>query len=188
MSIVEQRQQRRDDYLVALYDLSEGNALQWPTHQEIAAVSGIPETEIMNVGQNVSGDNWAKFMTMGGLTGHVAITPAGIRRAERVITEREAAGAPRFSSTVALTDMQLVRSLEPLLATIRTDLETKDVDPAVKPDLQADLESAERQARANRPNRGVIRAALDRIKDNWPAVVAGSIGVAANIVAIIHGL
>ena len=189
MLIVEQRQNKRDDYLVALYELSGGSTTQWATHRQIAEESGIPEAEVMDVGQAVSDQRHAEFMTSGGIAGgHVAITAVGTRRAEQIITERQRSGAPRYTTVVLLTDPELVRSLEPLVAMIRNDLETKEVASEVRPDLQADLESAEHQLRANNPNRGVIRESLIRIRDNWPAVVAGSIGVVANIIGILHGL
>ncbi len=99
--------------------------------------------------------------------------------------------SPDAQSAIAmLSDAELLRRLEPLMGDIRRQLEEANVDPEMKADLVSDLESVEAQQHATRPNRNVIRASLDRIKDNWPLVVgvAGGIGVVANIVAIVHGL
>ena len=51
MTTVEERQQQRDDYLVALYDLSNGDTGQWPTHGAIAERAGIPQDQIMALSQ-----------------------------------------------------------------------------------------------------------------------------------------
>ena len=99
--------------------------------------------------------------------------------------------SPDAQSAIAmLSDAELLRRLEPLMGEIRRQLEEAEVDPEMKADLVSDLESVEAQQHATRPNRNVIHASLDRIKDNWPVVVgvAGGIGVVANIVAIVHGL
>jgi hypothetical protein len=86
MATIEEQQQWRDDYLVALYEISgRGNLLTWGTHQQIAEASGIPLDEIMNVGQLLSAQGVVKFMTMAGLAGSVAITAPGVLRAEKII-------------------------------------------------------------------------------------------------------
>ena len=93
------------------------------------------------------------------------------------------------SRFVRLTDVELIRLLEPLLGQIRQELDAApDVDPELKADIVSDLDSAAAQGHATTPNRGVIRASLDRIKNNWPVIVVGGIGVVANIIEIIHGL
>jgi hypothetical protein len=188
VSIVEERQNRRDDYLVALYGLSDGSTTQWATHVQIAEESGIPLTEIMDVGQSVSDQDHAKFMTMGGVQGSVAITPSGVRRAEQIITDRERSGAPRISGWAVLSDQELLMKLEPLVAAVREELDKADeIDPDTRADLVSDLQSATDQLRATRPNRGVIKAALGRINDYVPTIAALT-GTGAAVTDILHGL
>ncbi len=87
-----------------------------------------------------------------------------------------------------LTDQVIREHLEPVLATLRGQLEDDDtLEPEDKANIQADLDSAEFQLRAAAPNRAVIGAALERIKKTWP-LVAQLTTVAAAIVVIIHGL
>jgi hypothetical protein len=69
LSIVGQRQQWRDDYLAALYDLSYGNVQQWTSYREIATQSVIPEGEIMTVGQFITGEGLVELKTFGGSHG-----------------------------------------------------------------------------------------------------------------------
>lgn len=185
MSEVERRQAQRGDYLVAVYELSECNPLSWVSEQKIAEAAGIPQGQIIGLSMNAQSDRLVESKSAGGL---VSITPEGVRRAEALILERENAGVPTYSSVVLLTDVQLIRALEPLLGKLRAALDSAhDMDSAVKADIGSDLESAEAQLRANEPNRGVIRASLDRIKTLGPWV-AGATGLAADIIAIIHGL
>lgn len=188
MSEVERRRALRDDYIVAVYELSQGDPLNWVSHVSIAEESGMPTADVMTVGQQVAGDHLVEFKTMGGIQGLVAITPMGTRRAEQIILDRDGAGEPRYTSVVILSDAELVRALEPLVGQIRQALDAAtEVDPQVRADLGSDLALAEAQLRANEPNRGVIRASLDRIKKYSPTIV-GLAALGANIVAIIHGL
>ena len=161
-----------DDYIVALYELSGGgDPLNWANHQQIAQTAGIPEGDVMTVGQQVQGDLLVEFKTMGGILGQVAITAAGTAAAEQIILDAERAGAPRFASLVILTDVELRRKLEPLLGQLREAIENApDLDPDVKSDLKTDVESADLQTRtATHPNRGVIKAALSRRPQHAPA-------------------
>ena len=87
MSEVERRQAERDDYVVAVYELSKGNPLNWPNHQKIAETAGIPEADIVNVGMIAQGEGLIEFKTAGGPLGLVSITPRGIRRAEALILD-----------------------------------------------------------------------------------------------------
>ena len=47
MASTEERTARKDDYLVALYELSDGDTMKSPTHRAIAQRSGIPEGDIL---------------------------------------------------------------------------------------------------------------------------------------------
>jgi hypothetical protein len=100
--------------------------------------------------------------------------------------------SPDAQSAIAeLSDAELLRRLEPLLGEVRRQLEqASEIDPDVRADIVSDLESVEAQQHAANPNRNVIRASLNRIKENWPIVVgvAGGISVVANIISIVHGL
>lgn len=69
---------------------------------------------------------------------------------------------------VAMSDAELLVALEPLLHRLRKSIdEAEGADPDEQADAQADLESANDQLRAARPNRGVIRAALERLRAKW---------------------
>ena len=78
--------------MVALYELSNGDLMTWPSHREIAQRAGIPEDEIHNVGQILVEHGFTHFRTMGGLDGAVSITAAGVDRAEQIIGERQQLG------------------------------------------------------------------------------------------------
>jgi hypothetical protein len=175
MSIVEQRQQWRDDYLVAFYDVSGGNAMGMVASEEIAKAAAVPMDEIMSVGQFLKDQHLIEFRTAGGPHGVVSMTGAGIRRAEDIISRRESAALPHISGIVVLTDVALVRTLEPLLDQFRSLIEHADMDPETAADLNSDMDSAAAQARASHPNRKVIRAAIERaVTIAAPFVVLGS--------------
>jgi len=183
VSEIEERQRQRDDYLVALYNLSKGKTLQWATHRQIAEASGIPEGDIFDVGQLLMEQRLCEFKTMAGLDGSVAITARGIQQAERLIRERESAG-------LVLTDQQLLQRLEPLLSVVRTTLDENgdQIDPDLRADLRSDMESAASQTVATHPNRGVIAAALGRLKENWLKITLGVATIAPDVDLILHGL
>ena len=117
-------QNRWDDYLVALFGLSDGRMTQWATHVPIAQESGIPLAEIMGVGLSVRDQNYAKFMTLGSVAGHVAITAAGTRRAEQIITERERSVAAPISGSVVLSAQDLQKMLEQVVVAFQRELDT----------------------------------------------------------------
>lgn len=183
MSQVDRNQAQRDEYLIALYELSDGIPTQWATHRQIAERSGLSEEEVMSVGQAVTAQRHAEFVTMGALDGSVAITASGVRKAEQLIKARE----PR-STGVILTDAELLQKLEPVLAIIRFEIENDtSLDPDTRSNLRADLESVEIQTKAAKPNRRVIKAAFDGIRAALPAAALLT-SLALNIETIIHGL
>ena len=190
MATIEERQRWRDDYLVALYDLSEGNTLSWATHAEIAEQAGIPGDEMFNVGQFLSAQGLAEFMTAAGPAGNVAITAGGIQRAEDIIQARERSGAPRITGLIVFTDQELLQRLEPLLATIRKTLDESEeqFDPETRIDLTSDLNSIDIQLKASHPNRGGVRAALARIKASWSNILLGTSTVIPAIDIILRRL
>jgi len=188
MATVEDKQHQRDDYLVALYDLSDGDLMRWTTHREIAAASGIPDGEIFAIGQYIVERGSCNFETMGGLDGHVSITSVGVDRAETVIRDRASRGAPHILGLLVLTDAELLPKLEVAVAAIRRELELDTtLDLSTRSNVEADLESATNQLRAAEPNRGVIKAALDRIRSAWPHVVEVAI-VSGVIFEVLRGL
>jgi hypothetical protein len=89
LTTVAARQRRRDDYLVALYELADGVAGNRATPAQIAERAAIEGNDVFDIGQTVSRQGFAKFETLGGLFGHVSITALGIARAEEIINERE---------------------------------------------------------------------------------------------------
>jgi hypothetical protein len=89
MASIEERTARGDDYLVALYELSDGDTMKSPTHREIAERSGISEDDIFSVGYVVTDKGHARWRTLSGLDGGVSITSSGIERAEQIISARK---------------------------------------------------------------------------------------------------
>jgi hypothetical protein len=191
MATVEQRQKERDDFLVALYELADGDTSQWPTAGSIAEMGHIPSDRIVAIARAVVSAGWSELVTVGNsgpASTHYRLTRPGIQHAEEIITQRERSGEPQYSGIVVLTDTELHRKLEPIVATLRLEIENdQHIEPETRADLLADLDSAHDQLRASHPNRGVIRASLDRIKRSWPAI-AGIASLAADVLAIIHGL
>jgi hypothetical protein len=141
----------------------------------------------MTVGQQLAGQGTVEFTTMGGLDGSVAITAAGAVAAEAIIAERERAGQPLISGFVALTDVELLRKLEPLLGELRGAIEDCDVDDDTKSDLRADVDSTDVALRAKNPNRKVIKAALSRISATLP-VVGNLATIGMTVYEVLHGL
>jgi len=175
MVSVEDRQRKRDDYLVALYDLADGSTTQWPTHREIAEQAGLTEDEAFPVGQSVCDQGFAEFKTMGGLDGHVAVTSLGVNQAEHVITKRESRNEPRILGLALFTDLELRRELEPLLSQLEQALDSAtNVDQELMADVRADIDATSQALRASHPNRGVIRATLSRLKSNWSTLAVNA--------------
>jgi len=136
LTTVADRQRRRDDYLVALYELTDGIAGNRATHAQIGERAGIEGNDIFEIGQTVSHQGFAKFETLGGLFGHVSITAPGIGRAEEIISEHEARapmmeelpGDGRLSS-----DQERLWSLLLALSSAEVPLETRS--PLFKPGM-----------------------------------------------------
>jgi hypothetical protein len=187
-SEVERRQQQRADYLVALYEMSDGNSMNWISRRDIGAQAGIPQGEVFAVGQFLSDQRLAQSKTGGGPDALISMTPRGIQRAEDIITEREQKGAPRYSNLVVFSDGELLRKLEPLLGSIRAELDNaSNVDPDTLADLSSDLASANDQLHAAKPNRGVIKASMDRIAAVLPTVANVTV-ILVGIAELGHGL
>lgn len=106
---VERRQQRRDDYLVALYDLSDGDVINWPTHRDLALRMGFSVNDCTRVGMQLAQEHPCEPKTVADEYGQVAITALGVRRAEEIIRRRDAVQEPRYSTIVVLTDAELRR-------------------------------------------------------------------------------
>lgn len=186
---VERLEQQRDDYLVALYELSDGDVTKWPTHLDIAQRIELSVDESMRIGMQLSQQHLCEYKTMAGPHGSVAITPLGVRRAEDIIRRRESAGEALYSTLAILSDAELRQILEPLLTQLRQSIDqSSDVDPDVRADAAADLDSMQDQLRATRPNRGVVRAALERIKANWVSLVLGAATLGSAITDIVRRL
>jgi hypothetical protein len=185
VATVQERREKRKDYLVALYELSEGNPMAWQSEHDIAAYAHLSANEALSIGQTHVSDNLIEYKTMGPT---VSITAAGIARAEQIILEREGGGQPRISSAVLLTDQQVREALEPLLERLRRGLDDDaDLPPETRADVQSDIDSANDQLRATHPNRGIVRSALERVKSLWPWVV-GVAEVFTAVEEILHGL
>ncbi len=180
MPDIEERQRRRDDYLVALYDLSNGGEpLTWATHAQIAEQAKIPEGDVMGIGQFLQEERLVEFKTMAAMQGSVAITARGVRRAEDLIRQREQMGW--------LTNEQLIRALEPLLPQIQAAIATIKDDPELRAELQADLDGVERQTKVRRPNRGVIASAMGRI-NSVMVTLSAYVGLGLEIAQLVHGM
>jgi len=78
------REQKRNDYLLALYELADGRVTQWTTHRAIGDSARISGADVFQVGQHLAQEKLCKFETIAVLDGNVSITPAAIARAERL--------------------------------------------------------------------------------------------------------
>lgn len=176
---VELRERERENYLLALYELADGRTVNWPTHRDIGEAAGISDDEVMLVGKDLVDQYLCKFETMGGLDGYVSITQSGISTAERLLTT---------GRTSRISDEDLRKKVEVILFVLSTEVEK---DTSLNADdrlnVTSDLASIREQLQAPTPNRSVVKAALERIKKIWPAVV-NITSVAANVISILHGL
>ncbi|MHB8190472.1 MAG: hypothetical protein ACYDHP_08685 [Ferrimicrobium sp.] len=175
---IEKRERERNDYLLALYELANGRVTQWTTHRAIGTLASISGNDVFEVGQHLAQEKLCKFETMAGLDGNFSITSVGIARAERL----HRIPTPRIS------DQELVGHVEAVVLVLREEVAK---EPSLSKDdrlnIETDLQSVQDQLRAPTPNRDIIRAAFTRIQKLWPAVVSVTT-VAANVIAIIHGV
>ena len=172
------REQERNDYLLALYELADGRTTNWTTHRAIGDSARISGNDVIQVGQHLPQEKLCKFETIAGLDGNVSITPAGIARAERL----DRIPTPRLS------DQELLRRVEAVVLVLREEVAK---EPSLSEDdrlnIETDLQSVQDQLRAPTPNRDIIKGAFARIQKLWPTVVSVTT-VAANVIAIIHGV
>ena len=155
------RQKQRDDYLVALYQLSEGNLGLSATNAEVAGAANIPLDQVVQTSVMLGQEGLINSSMAGGLGNIVMLTHRGITRAEEL-------QSPRGQQ---LSEMEVRVHLEVVVGELRKAL-TADTTlaPEARADVEADLEAASSQLRANEPNREVISGALRRIWAKWPAV------------------
>ena len=169
-----ERRRQRDDFLVALYELSDGHLGVAATNKEVAETALIPLDQVVETSVMLVREGFIESQMAGGLGNPVLFTDRGIRRAEELLLERE----PQ------LDELDVRGHLEVVVRELRIALDADTtLEPEVRADVEADLEAASSQLRANRPNIEVIRGALLRIKALWPAV-ATFLGAAAALKAL----
>jgi len=174
---VEKRERERDNYLLALYELADGMVTHWTTHRAIASDAGLSDREVQEVGQHLVQQRLCKFETMGGLEGSVSITPLGIDKAEQLLRTR----TPRIS------DQELIRNVEVIVQVLLIEVEREtSLSGDDRLNITTDLQSVQAQLMAPLPNRGIIKAGFERIRQIWPTVVTVST-VAANFVTVLRG-
>jgi hypothetical protein len=158
MASIEEKQQWRLDYLLALYALTEGGVSLAGTHRGVLEQSGIPEAELLGVAKWLEDHGFIIIRTFGGLDANVDLTPQGVDEAERLLS----AGAATPVAAGVLPDQELRASIEVVVREVRNALEEVSLEPEDEADVIADLDTLNAQLRAARPNREVIRAALRR--------------------------
>ena len=84
---IKEREEERDRYLAAFYDLTVDQPLRWATHRQIAEVARIPEERIMAISMQLQADGLVQLRTMGGVDGSVELTSQGVRVAEAAIKD-----------------------------------------------------------------------------------------------------
>ena len=87
-----------------------------------------------------------------------------------------------------LSDFEIHLRLEVAIGELRSRLDTDvDLPDDIRSDVQADIDAAATQLRAEHPNAGVIRGAFNRLRLIWPqfATVAQT---SAALFALMHGL
>jgi hypothetical protein len=171
------RQRERDNYLIALYELSGGRSMAWPSQDQIAEASGVSKEDVIDVGQYLAGERLCELKTMGGLSGKVSITNYGVNQAEKLLLAR----TPRIGEAELRQHAEVI---------VRVLLEEVEKEPSLSADdrlnITSDLASIRDQLQAPNPNRSIIKAGLERIQRIWPAVV-NITTVAASVIAILHG-
>jgi hypothetical protein len=165
-----------------MYKLSDGTLMNWPSARRIAEEAVIPEDEISAVADFVNAAGLIEFKTAGGPDGPIALTTYGVTRAEEIIDERERGGVPLISGLVPFTSptgsfsSHLSRS-SPILE--RRSRKANSI-PDARADGSSDVESVNDQLRAVHPNRGIIRAAFERIKKlAMPTLIAAGTTIPA---------
>lgn len=78
------------------------------------------------------------------------------------------------SSQQTMSDPELVEFAREIIGLVRELLGQLDLEPDDAADVEADLDSAEAQIKARRPNRAVLRASLGRIVEGTIAAAAGA--------------
>ena len=115
---VEERQHKRDNYLVAFFELTKDQQLRWATHHEIAEKAGLSDSEAMSIGSLLSERNLVIFRTMGGSAGSLELTGWGVDEAERIIRQRtkpqSQSGANTHESSVE-ADRSWVEMYRPMI-------------------------------------------------------------------------
>ena len=84
---VSERQRRRDEYLVAFYELTKDQQLRWATHHDIGEKAGLSDNEAMSIGSLLAERHLVEFQTMGGPAGSVELTSRGVDEAERIVQQ-----------------------------------------------------------------------------------------------------
>ena len=114
LSSIDDRQRQRDEYLIALYELSEGGQLlKWATHAQIAERSNIPDSDVMSVGQFLVGEKFVEFKTMAGMAGSVAITTRGVGEPRNLFVSGKIYGGSQMSSSSECSSHYSLRSRTP---------------------------------------------------------------------------
>jgi hypothetical protein len=115
---------------------------------------------------------------MMGFDSLVVLTARGLDAAESLLERR----GP------ALSDMDIHIHLEVAVGELlrRLDADT-ELPEDIRSDVQADIDAAATQLRAEHPNPGVIRGAFSRLGRIWPQF-AILVQTSAALLALIHGL
>jgi hypothetical protein len=165
MATVEERQQWRESFLVALYERLGDNTLDRAHYSEIAAAAGAPESDAQTVADWNVKEGYAEWPVIGGF---IAITHRGINEAERLIGAGVRTSIPLVLSAEEQADLEVV------IASVQKAVDSGDLplDRETQAELDADLESATAQLRSPRPSRRIVRAALEGVA----AIVAAAAG------------
>ena len=85
---IEERQGKRDAYLVAFYGLVKDKSMRWASHHDIAVKADLSDSEAMAIGSLLAERHFVEFRTIGGAAGSVELTSRGVDEAERIIQQR----------------------------------------------------------------------------------------------------
>lgn len=166
MATISERDHYREQLLHSLYDTVEGVQLVTADYRELGEELEIPPDET---------EHAVRWLIDHGLVNQPAygasieLTPTGIDEVEH--GRREAAAAQRLD--VLTADDQ--RRIEAVITPVQSALDAGELglDEADEQDLRVQLDTIMLQLKADRPRRGVVRAALS-------AAAGIAVGVAGN--------
>jgi hypothetical protein len=148
------RREERRTFLLALYEMTDGDTMNWVNEKDVAGRLGIEQLRGEQIARSVVDQGWAEWRAMGGLMG---ITAYGVSVAE----EELGSGAVMPLPMLVLSADESA-AVEAFLTTYRRSADGGGLPLAGDELAEAEAEVAtlEAQLRSPKPKRRIVREAL----------------------------